>query len=88
VQRHPESHRDFSAGHDLRFHHISLDLETAFFSWRWRSRSPFWEIWRGCSHHHCAEIGGQKWGNYVHESGIFSLVPYLPAIIGLLVVGG
>jgi exosortase len=34
-----------------------------------------------------AEIGGQKWGNYVHESGIFSLVPYLPAIIGLLVVG-
>jgi len=34
-----------------------------------------------------AEIGGQQWGNYVHESGIFSLVPYLPAIIGLLVVG-
>jgi exosortase len=34
-----------------------------------------------------AEIGGQEWGNYVHESGIFSLVPYLPAIIGLLVVG-
>jgi exosortase len=34
-----------------------------------------------------AEIGGQKWGNYVHESGVFSLVPYLPAIIGLLVVG-
>jgi exosortase/archaeosortase family protein len=34
-----------------------------------------------------AEIGGQKWGNYVHESGIFSLVPYLPAIIGLLIVG-
>jgi exosortase len=34
-----------------------------------------------------ATIGGQKWGNYVHESGIFSLVPYFPAIIGLLVIG-
>ena len=34
-----------------------------------------------------AEIGGQNWGNYVHESSIFSLVPYLPAIIGLLVIG-
>jgi exosortase len=34
-----------------------------------------------------AEIGGQNWGNYVHASGIFSLVPYLPAIIGLLMVG-
>jgi exosortase/archaeosortase family protein len=34
-----------------------------------------------------AEIGGQKWGNYVHESSVISLVPYLPAIIGLLVVG-
>ena len=34
-----------------------------------------------------AEIGGQKWGNYVHESSIFSLIPYLPAIIGLLVIG-
>ena len=34
-----------------------------------------------------AEIGGQTWGNYVHESSIFSLIPYLPAIIGLLVIG-
>ena len=34
-----------------------------------------------------AEIGGQKWGNYVHESSIFSLIPYIPAIIGLLVIG-
>jgi exosortase len=34
-----------------------------------------------------AEIGGQKWGNYVHESSIFSLIPYLPAIIGLLAIG-
>jgi exosortase len=37
-----------------------------------------------------AEIGGQPWGNYVHEGGplgIISLVPYLPAIIGLLLVG-
>jgi len=34
-----------------------------------------------------AEIGGQKWGNYVHTSSLFSLVPYIPAIIGLLVIG-
>ena len=34
-----------------------------------------------------AEISGQKVGNYVHESSVFSLVPYVPAIIGLLVVG-
>ena len=37
-----------------------------------------------------AELGGQSWGNYVHEGGplgIISLVPYLPAIIGLLLVG-
>ena len=34
-----------------------------------------------------AEIGGQDWGNYVHEGGplgIFSLVPYIPAFFGLL----
>ena len=37
-----------------------------------------------------AEIGGQSWGNYVHEGGplgIISLVPYLPAMVGLLLVG-
>ena len=36
-----------------------------------------------------AELGGQKWGNYVHEGGhwIISLVPYIPAIIGLLSSG-
>jgi exosortase len=34
-----------------------------------------------------AALGGQAAGNYVHESWIFSLVPYLPAIIGLLLVG-
>jgi exosortase len=37
-----------------------------------------------------AELGGQSWGNYVHEGGplgIISLVPYLPAIIGLLLTG-
>jgi exosortase len=34
-----------------------------------------------------AEIGGQKWGNYVHDSSVFSLVPYVPAFIGLLLVG-
>lgn len=34
-----------------------------------------------------AEMGGQRWGNYVHESTLISLVPYVPAIIGLLLVG-
>jgi exosortase len=37
-----------------------------------------------------AEFGGQSAGNYVHEGGplgIISLVPYLPAILGLLLVG-
>ena len=34
-----------------------------------------------------AEIGGQSAGNYVHESSIFSLVPYIPAIAGLLLAG-
>ncbi len=34
-----------------------------------------------------AEMGGQAWGNYIHESSIFSLVPYLPAFIGVFWVG-
>jgi exosortase len=37
-----------------------------------------------------AAIGGQSWGNYVHEGGplgILSLLPYLPGIVGLLWIG-
>lgn len=34
-----------------------------------------------------AELGGQEMGNYVHTSSIFSLVPYLPVIIGLFIAG-
>jgi exosortase len=37
-----------------------------------------------------AEIGGQTWGDYVHEGGpfgIISLLPYLPGIVGLLLLG-
>jgi exosortase len=34
-----------------------------------------------------AAIGGREAGNYVHESWIFSLVPYIPAIAGFLLVG-
>jgi exosortase len=34
-----------------------------------------------------AEIGGQQWGNYVHESTVISLLPYIPVILGLLFVG-
>jgi exosortase len=34
-----------------------------------------------------AEIGGQQWGNRVHESVIISLLPYIPVFLGLLLVG-
>jgi exosortase len=34
-----------------------------------------------------AELGGKEWGDYVHENWFISLVPYIPAIIGLLLVG-
>ncbi|HTR42042.1 MAG TPA: exosortase/archaeosortase family protein [Pseudomonadales bacterium] len=34
-----------------------------------------------------AVMGGQEWGNYVHENTLISLVPYLPAFLGLLLVG-
>jgi exosortase len=34
-----------------------------------------------------AEIGGQSWGNYVHENLFISLIPYIPAIGGLFAVG-
>jgi exosortase len=38
-----------------------------------------------------AEMGGQKWGDYVHEGGplgLISLLPYIPAFFGLFFVGG
>jgi exosortase len=34
-----------------------------------------------------AVMGGQEWGNSVHESTLISLVPYLPAFVGLLFIG-
>ncbi len=34
-----------------------------------------------------AEMGGQKWGNFVHDNSVLSLVPYVPAILGLLATG-
>jgi len=37
-----------------------------------------------------AEIGGQSWGNTIHEGGpggIYSLLPYVPAFGGLLLIG-
>lgn len=37
-----------------------------------------------------AQMGGQEWGNYVHEGGpggILSLLPYVPAIVGLMLLG-
>jgi exosortase len=34
-----------------------------------------------------AEMGGQKWGDFIHGNWFFSIVPYIPVIIGLLVIG-
>jgi len=34
-----------------------------------------------------AEIGGQKLGNSVHDSTVFSLLPYIPAMLGLIIIG-
>jgi len=34
-----------------------------------------------------ADMGGQTWGSKVHDSFVFSLVPYIPAIVGLLLLG-
>jgi len=37
-----------------------------------------------------AEIGGQEAGSYVHDGGpmgIFSLLPYVPAFVGLFLMG-
>lgn len=33
------------------------------------------------------EIGGQSAGNYVHDSGLFSILPYIPAILGVMYIG-
>ncbi len=34
-----------------------------------------------------AELFGQEGGNYVHNNKIFEMVPYLPAIVGMLLLG-
>ena len=34
-----------------------------------------------------AELGGQSSGDYVHGNWFFSLLPYVPAILGILVLG-
>jgi exosortase len=37
-----------------------------------------------------ADLGGQAWGNYIHEGGplgIISLLPYVPGIFGLIYAG-
>jgi len=34
-----------------------------------------------------AVMGGHEWGDYVHESTLISLVPYLPAFLGLFYIG-
>ena len=34
-----------------------------------------------------AEIGGQSAGNFVHENVFFSLVPYIPVMVGLFLAG-
>jgi exosortase len=34
-----------------------------------------------------SEAFGQKWGNWVHDNAFFSLLPYLPPIVGILLLG-
>jgi exosortase/archaeosortase family protein len=34
-----------------------------------------------------AEVGGQKLGNSIHDSSVFSMLPYIPAILGLFLLG-
>ena len=34
-----------------------------------------------------AEFGGQKWGDFVHDNFITSLVPYLPVFFGMIFIG-
>lgn len=34
------------------------------------------------------QIGGQEWGNFVHHDPTFSMTPYVPAILGLMWIGG
>lgn len=34
-----------------------------------------------------AEMNGQEGGNYVHNSGFFSMIPYIPAFIGVIYLG-
>jgi exosortase/archaeosortase family protein len=34
-----------------------------------------------------AEFGGQSAGQYVHDNKFFELVPYVPAFVGLILVG-
>jgi len=31
--------------------------------------------------------GGQTAGNYVHDNGLISMLPYIPAIIGVMMIG-
>lgn len=33
------------------------------------------------------EVGGQEAGNYVHDDGLISMLPYIPAIIGVMWIG-
>lgn len=35
----------------------------------------------------CGEMWGQQAGKYVHDSPIFSMIPYIPAIIGVIWIG-
>jgi exosortase len=34
-----------------------------------------------------AEFGGREWGNKVHDDAILSLIPYVPALFGLILAG-
>ena len=33
------------------------------------------------------EIGGKKAGDFAHDNGIISMLPYIPAIFGVMLIG-
>ena len=32
-------------------------------------------------------LGGQNAGNYVHDNGLINMLPYIPAILGVMYIG-
>ena len=90
MQRHEKPHRRFSARHDLRFFTFRSPWKRLLLIALALPFAVLGNLARMMLIIGAAEIGGQPWGVYVHEGGplgIISLVPYLPAMFGLLLAG-